>query len=99
MHQDKLRQHVKRLSASIRSILTQDWDPIGVCDKGENQDEYDSYIPVIIRMLNEDCDLDGLAEHLRHVESVHIGLSNHDRSEAVQRRARVAARLIELAEY
>jgi hypothetical protein len=36
---------------SIRQILIRDWDPIGVRDNPKLQDEYDSYIGPVYRIL------------------------------------------------
>jgi hypothetical protein len=39
------------------------WDPIGVISSG-NQDEYDSYSPQIVRLLDHGCTAEELAAHL-----------------------------------
>lgn len=43
---------------SVRTILMQYWDPIGIADVPQAQDEYDDYIPKILSIM----DL-GLREH------------------------------------
>lgn len=35
----------KQLQDAIAEILLREWDPIGVVDTPEAQDEYDSYVP------------------------------------------------------
>ena len=43
----------KVLAAAVREVLLRVWDPIEVYECPEAQDEYDSYIPVIVKMLLE----------------------------------------------
>ena len=45
------RERAKSLQDAIRQVLLHDWDPIGVADVPEAQDEYDSYISQIYGML------------------------------------------------
>ncbi len=53
----------------IRDILLEYWDPIG----GVPADEYDSYIPGIMRRL-ETSDAHGLADHLLRLERSDMGV-------------------------
>jgi hypothetical protein len=55
--------------------LLTEWDPIGC---GVPDDEYDSYIPTIIRMIVDNCDAHPLAEHLFRLESESMGLTHAD---------------------
>ena len=52
----------------IRTILNNDWDPIGVA-QADDDDEYDGYIAGILTFLVRGADIDGLAEHLRSIEA------------------------------
>lgn len=73
---------------AIRRILMSDWDPIGC---GVPDDEYDSYIPVIYRMLQDDADAVRLSAHLYQLETANMGLrGNKDRCD------RTATSLLEL---
>lgn len=47
----------------IRNVLFQEWNPIGFPDLP--RDEYDHYIPEIMKKLSEGCEEAALAEHLR----------------------------------
>ena len=50
----RMSDHVdraRRYHDGIRRILLNDWDPIGVADIAEAQDEYDSYVGKIYGML------------------------------------------------
>jgi hypothetical protein len=71
----------------VRRILLADWNPIAA---GVPDDEYDSYIPTILRMIGDNCDAHRLAEHLLRLESESMGLSYAD----AERCRRVAERLL-----
>ena len=43
----KITKNKKFLLDEIQKILLREWDPIGIQDIPEAQDEYDSYIPFI----------------------------------------------------
>lgn len=60
--------------ASIHAVLIKHWDPIGIADEPMAQDEYDSYIPVIFRLLSEDADDAKIAAHLAKIEAHEMGL-------------------------
>jgi hypothetical protein len=57
---------------AIRKILHKDWDPIGC---GVPEDEYDSYIPTIYRLLQLQTDVTKLADHLEKLETNSMGLT------------------------
>ena len=59
---------------TIRHILLADWDPIGIRDEPEAQDEYDSYLPAILGLLREGADADRIAAHLLRIEAEDMGL-------------------------
>jgi hypothetical protein len=63
--------------------LLRDWDPIGVSDVPEAQDEYDSYISKIYGMLIRHEPRHRLVEHLWLIETEYMGLfGNRQRTEA-----------------
>ena len=66
------------LTARVKYILLEDWDPIGIKDLAEAQDEYDSYVPKICGMLRGGCTFDELYKHLRWIESEHMGLDGDE---------------------
>lgn len=53
---------------SIRVILLKDWDPLGVGDNPNLADEYDSYIPAILRLLDSHCTVEQLEQYLLGIE-------------------------------
>jgi hypothetical protein len=78
-HLDRAR----RYHAGIQQILLRDWDPIGVSDVPEAQDEYDSYISKIYGMLIRHEPRHRLVEHLWLIETEYMGLfGNRQRTEA-----------------
>lgn len=52
----------------IRTILFEDWDPLGVGDNPHLSDEYDDYIPGILRLLDAHCTAGQLEQYLVGVE-------------------------------
>jgi len=82
-----MSEHVdraRRYHEGIRRILLQDWDPIGVADVAEAQDEYDSYIGKIYGMLIRHEPRHKLVDHLWWIETDSMGLAgNHQHTEAI----------------
>lgn len=52
----------KSQAAAIRKILHQDWDPIGC---GAPEDEYDSYLWPVLRLLQDGASREDIADYLR----------------------------------
>lgn len=61
------REHLK-----VLEVLRQ-WDPIGVISES-NQDEYDSYAPRLIRLLDARCTPRILAKELYRIKTKEMGL-------------------------
>jgi len=47
----KYKDRAKQYHDAIKQILIKEWDPIGVKDVPEAQDEYDSYVPGVYKLL------------------------------------------------
>jgi hypothetical protein len=74
----------RRYHKAIRAVLLREWDPIGVAEEPDAQDEYDSYIHEIHGMLIRHEPRHRLVDHLWWVETEHMGLcGNRSRTEAV----------------
>ena len=75
--------NIRVVKAALR-----DWDPIGVMDLEEPPlDEYDSYAPLIVAMVDRGCTPEELARHLGHIQITAMGLGpsqENDRKIAVQ---------------
>ena len=72
----------------IRSILWNDWDPIGVNASSEGTDEYDSDAIGILRKLLDGKNARELDRHLHTLEITSMGLPEHaseERAVAVQK--------------
>ena len=61
---------------AIRKILMSEWDPIGC---GVPDDEYDSYIPRIYRLIQEGNTVDQLAAYLYKLETISMGLQGGEK--------------------
>jgi hypothetical protein len=58
----------------LRRLLLHEWDPIGVGDIPEAQDEYDGYLGPVARLLRERADENALYEYLSNVRQERMGL-------------------------
>lgn len=63
-----------QLFQNIRKILLEEWDPIGIKEIDEAQDEYDFYIPDILKMIGDGQSANDLASYLMFVEKERMGL-------------------------
>lgn len=62
----KRDERAREIQESIRHILFYDWDPIGVNDLAPD-DEYDSYVGGIYRLLASDAAEYQIIEHLQRL--------------------------------
>lgn len=60
---------------AIRKAVMDRWDPIGVQAIPEAQDEYDSYVPAIYKLLVTRRPKAELFDYLWWLETEHMGLS------------------------
>lgn len=51
------------------------WDPIGVAGTPQARDEYDSYVPQVIKRLLADASAEEIAQYLDSIESGSMGLT------------------------
>ncbi|HEV2799812.1 MAG TPA: hypothetical protein VGW12_04910 [Pyrinomonadaceae bacterium] len=72
-------RRAKEIKESIGQILLRDWDPIGVSDVPEAQDEYDAYVGGVYRLLASGASEDEIIEHLYRIESDWMGMPAADR--------------------
>lgn len=66
------QQRAKKITSDIRQVLVDDWDPIGIKGFGPD-DEYDSYIAGIYRLLLKNPNEDEIVDHLCSIEIEEIG--------------------------
>jgi hypothetical protein len=85
-------QNAKLYHDAIRTILLKEWDPIGIADVPEAQDEYDYYEPQIYGMLIRKEPKNKLLDFLWWVETEHMGLCGNR-----GKTAEIVARLLEVS--
>ena len=73
----------RQIQESIRQVLLHDWDPIGVRDVPEAQDEYDSYVGGVYRLLASGASEQQVADHVSHIASDAMALSALDRAKLI----------------
>ena len=60
----------------VRQVLMEAWDPIGVRDVPEAQDEYDVYVAkVYVMLMDERASQQAIAAYLNYIATDHMGLS------------------------
>lgn len=82
------KKRYKPLIAAVRSILINDWDPVGISTNPNLADEYDAYIGRILAMLYRHCSCSEIATFLRTIEYKEMGCKTNSIT-----RHRVATRL------
>jgi hypothetical protein len=87
------RDRAKRYHEAIHNILLHDWDPIGVAEIPQAQDEYDSCVGQIYGMLIRHEPRHKILDYLWWVETEHMGLCGN-----LQRTDRIVDRLIGVRE-
>ncbi len=58
----------------IREAVLNEWDPIGVKDIAEARDEYDSYIPMLCKLIMTKSSKEDIFKYLWNLETQHMGL-------------------------
>lgn len=89
-------ERARQIQQRIRQILLRDWDPIGVQDISEAQDEYDSYVGGVYRLLASGATEAQVVDHLWRIENDTIGRPALDRVELVSLARKLRALDVEL---
>ncbi|WP_245279802.1 hypothetical protein [Rhizobium leguminosarum] len=80
--------------AIIWKILLTEWDPIGVSDITEAQDEYDAYADTVFGMrANRTASVDAIAQYLFKIATEHMRLSYPELTARCDKAARAVAAL------
>ena len=89
-------KHQSRESrARVREVLMQEWDPIGVRDEPDAQDEYDRYAArAYVMLMDERATGPAIAAYLFEIATDHMGLTA--RPELAERSAHTAEILVVL---
>ena len=75
----KIKNKGIEIQNSIRKILFEDWDPIGI-NKDAPDDEYDAYIGGVYRILSNNGTEEELLDYLHKVAIESIGIPEHDKN-------------------
>jgi len=73
----------RQIRAEIGRILLKDWDPIGVADEPEAQDEYESYVYGVLTLLLGAASEDEIVEHLFLIETERMGMSGINKAQLI----------------
>ena len=80
---------IRLLHGKIIEILLKEWDPIGIQDIPEAQDEYDAYVSSVYQLLISRKSEREIFEYLWWIETKHMGLSSdRQQTEAIARKLR-----------
>ena len=71
-------ERAAQIQNEIRQVLFQDWDPICVGDNPKLNDEYDSYIGSVYRILASSRSADELINYLFKTENETIGVTTEN---------------------
>lgn len=71
---NRQERRARDIQSAIRRVLLERWDPIGVADEPAAQDEYDTYVGGIYRLLAEGAPASEVASHLAKLQSEAMGL-------------------------
>jgi hypothetical protein len=67
-------EHEKELYLRVDEVLHYVWDPIGVSGNPMARDEYQSYVPQVVRLLNENANAEQITSYLNQVVTERMGL-------------------------
>jgi hypothetical protein len=77
-----LEKHdIRRISREIREVLLKVWDPIGVKDVPQAQDEYDCCVGHILSLLAQQKSDDEIVDYLMWAATDHMGLGGAKRED------------------
>ena len=65
----------RRIRVDIRHVLMSVWDPIGIKDERNAQDEYDGYLGGVYQLLVSGASDEQIADHLWRIVTERMGLS------------------------
>ena len=82
------RASSQKLFDIVRDVLLKHWDPIDIGDNENLYDEYDEYIPQLIKLVGSGCSEKEIVDHLQNIEEM-LGLHL-----SKERRTRAAAHLM-----
>ncbi len=72
----------KEIQRAIGEVLLRNWDPLGVKDEPQAQDEYDAYVGGVYHLIASGATAKQIAEHLVRVETDRLGYPDTDPQDA-----------------
>ncbi len=73
----------REIRSEIRRVLIELWDPIGVREVPEAQDEYNSYLGGVYELVTGGASADQVIDHLLSIERDRMGLSGRDKASLI----------------
>jgi hypothetical protein len=67
----------KELYRRVDEVMHYVWDPISVSDMPMARDEYESYVPQVVRLLNENANEEQIASYLNEIVTERMGLQSN----------------------
>jgi len=75
----------------VRELLMREWDPIGVKDVPEAQDEYDTYADkVYVMVMHEGASAEQIADYLYEIRAEYMGLGHSDEARDIARKVAIS---------
>jgi hypothetical protein len=71
-------EHYATQFSAMRELVMAEWDPIGVRGTLEAEDEYDAYIPGILRLISSQATVEELFAYLWQLETDSMGLGGNE---------------------
>ncbi len=68
----------KEIQRAIGEVLLRNWDPLGVKDEPQAQDEYDAYVGGVYQLIASGATAKQIAEHLVRLETDRLGYPDTD---------------------
>ena len=84
---------MQQLQLTIQGVLLKEWDPIGIAQTPEAQNEYDGYVAEVYELVSRKASRQEIFAHLWKVETGHMGLVGDKRKTEY-----VANRLFEMGQ-
>jgi hypothetical protein len=72
---DNEKRHYRELYSKVSRALWEDWDPIGVNYNPQASDEYESYVPQVVRAILQATSHVEIVDMLVSFETDNMGLS------------------------
>jgi len=69
-------ERAQEIQRQIGEVLLRHWDPMGIADVPEAQDEYESHVGGVYRLLASEASARQITEHLVDIETRQLGFKD-----------------------